>query len=194
MVKRIVYWLAIIIIFAACGGRKAHEYKGCTPKWYLNPPTDPNYVYAVASGRSQDLQLAVNKAKQEARVDIASQIEAQVMALIKKFDEEVGGGEDAELLQQYTQTTKTVVDQTLMGVKVKEQKICKEGNLYVAYVLMEYPLYEMNKALLDQIKKQKILYTRFRAAQSFKELSEEIEKYREYKKEQEKGLQEEIPK
>ena len=121
MLRKVAYVsVSLVLLVMACGGRKIHEYKDCTPDWYLKPPTDPNYLYAVTVAESQDLQLAIDKAKQDARLDLATQIESQVMGLIKKFDEEVGRGENTELLQQFTQVSKTVVDQTLVGVKVKE--------------------------------------------------------------------------
>ena len=171
------------IIAAGCGGSKT--IKG--PSWFLTPPNDPNYLFATATATSRDMQLALDKAKQDGRVGISSQLEARVMALIKKFDEEVGKTADAELLQQFTKVSKTVVDQTLIGCKVGKQKVEKDGELYRAYVLMQMPFGAAKDALYNQIKQREHLYTRFRASQSFKDLEKEVGKLREFKKEQEKG-------
>ena len=38
---------------------------------------------------------------------------------------------------------------------------------------------------MDAVKKQQNMYTRFRASQGFQELEEEVEKYDQFKKEQE---------
>jgi len=172
------------LVIAGCGGSK--EVK--VPGFMTNPPTDPNYLFAVATATSRDMQLALDKAKQDGRVDIASQLKSRVMGLIKKFDEEVGKTSDSELLQQFTKVSKTVVDQTLVGCRVRKQEVRKEGELYRAYVLMELPLAAAKEALLNQIKQREHLYTRFRASQSFKELEEEVQKLRDFEKEQEKGV------
>ena len=63
-------------------------------------------------------------------------------------------------------------------------KQSEEDGLYRAYVLMEVPIGEANKVLAAQIKANEHLYTRFRAAQGFKELAEEVERYEKFKREQ----------
>jgi len=69
-----------------------------------------------------------------------------------------------------------------------EQKIYKEGTRsFRAYVLMELPLGAMNSALLDKVKENKNMYTRFRASEAFKELEQEADKYDQFKKEQIQG-------
>ena len=177
-------FLLIIGLMVSC----AHH-RIC-PNWYYNPPRDPNYLFAAKTATSADMQLAVDKAVQDARVDLAAQLEAHVMGLIKKFDEEVGATNDRELLGLYSQTSKTVVDRTLVGARVRQQEVFKEGELYRACVLVELPLGPARELLLDQIKSNEILYTRFRASQAFKELEKEVEKLRKYKEEQEQKYRE----
>ncbi|MEO0293568.1 MAG: hypothetical protein ABIN61_05030 [candidate division WOR-3 bacterium] len=162
------------------------------PSWYLTTESDPNYILGKATATSEDLQLAIDKAKHDARLDIAENLESHIMGLIKKFDEEVGKTEDAELLSQFTKVSKNVVDQTLIGTKERKVKIAKEGTGYRAFVLMELPIGKAKEELLKQLysSENTNLYTRFRASQSFQELKEEIEKLREYKKEEEEGLKE----
>jgi hypothetical protein len=160
------------------------------PNWYLSPPTSENYLYGKATATSQDLQLAIDKAKQGARLDIAENLESHIMGLIKKFDEEVGGVEEGELLTQFTQISKNVVDQTLVGSRENKTKVKEEGKGFRAFVLMELPVGKTREELLKQLSssENENLYTRFRASQSFQELKEEIEALRKYKKEEEKGL------
>ncbi len=139
-------------------------------------PGDINMLTAEASGRSRDSQLAVDKAKIDARVEMTQQLNAYVQALIKKFDEEVGITEDSELLGLYSKTSKIVVDQALVGSHVTKKDVKKKGNIYEATIVMEAPLGQARKRLLEQIKASDALYGRFENAESFKELEEEIEK------------------
>jgi hypothetical protein len=154
------------------------------PDWYSNPPTDPNYLFAAATAMSRDMQLSVDKAKQQARTDLASQLEVKVKGMTKSFTEEVGTNEDSELLTQFTEASKAVVSTVMNGTRVNKQDIKVENGIYRAYVLMELPLGAANAALMQQIKNNQNLYTRFRATQAFDELETEVEKYEEYKKDQ----------
>lgn len=168
------------LILIGCGSSKVDLPKtdlGDIPEWYLNPPTDPNYFFAVNTETSRDLQMAVDKATTGARAAIARQIEVKMSSLEKQFKEEVGSGENSTLLSQFTQATKSVTNQTLSGSRVKEKKLIKDGSSYRAYVLLEYPVGAANVALMDALKKNQEMYTRFRSTQTFEELNKEIENY-----------------
>lgn len=154
------------------------------PDWYLNKPSDPNYFYAPASAVSKDLELSINKASTDARAEIGRMIELKLSNLQKKFDEEVGLPDNSQLLQQFTQATRIVVNTELQGSNIIKKKVGKEGTGFRAYVLAEYPIGAASQALNKQLSKQQELYTRFRASETFKEMDEEIKKYEEWKKNQ----------
>ncbi len=181
--------VALIIVSAClavwgCGGSKSMS--DCeVPDWYLNVPQDPNYLLSAKSATSQDMQLAIDKATTDARTEIGRQADLKVQGLQKKFDEEVGVSTDPQLLQQFTQANKTVVSTSLTGSRVKTQKVCKDANSWRSYILVEYPIGAANQALMEQLKKNEQMYTRFRSSQAFKELDDEVQKYEEWKKQQE---------
>lgn len=152
------------------------------PGWYARPPVDNNVLYGPATAVSGDLQLAINKAQVEGRSLIAQQLEVKYNALNKRFVEEVGRLNDAQMLDQYTQAYKAVVSQVLYGSRPRQQVLRTEGGVYRAFVLMELPLGEMAKRLLEQIKAQEQLYTRFRASEAFKELDAEVQRYEAWKR------------
>lgn len=185
--KKVIFLLPLLALsLFGCGGSKSLQSAstGDIPEWYTNPPQDPNYLFAANSQVSQDMQLAMDKATEAARADIARQIEVKIQGLQKRFTEETGTGNDAELLQMFTQAEKTVVSTTLQGSSVKYQKIAKDGGLWRAYVLVQYPIGAANTALMQQIKSNNQMYTRFRASQAFKELQDEVDKYEKFKQEQ----------
>lgn len=187
-------WILLLIpilgtAIAGCGGSKSLQSAGTgdIPGWYTNVPQDPNYLFAANSQTSQDMQLAIDKATEAARTDIGRQEQVRVEGLQKRFSEETGTGSDAQLLQMFTQAEKTVVSTTLQGSRVKKQKIVRDGNLWRAYVLVEYPIGATNEALMQEIKSNNEMYTRFRASQAFKELQNEVNQYDKYKQEQAQG-------
>lgn len=175
-----------VTLLTGCGGSKAgySASEGDIPIWMQSPPSDPNYLYAAKSATSVDMQMAIDKATNEGRTDVAKQMEIKVSAIEKRFREEVGVGENSQYLEQFTTANKQVVSNVLMGSKVKEQKFFKDGNTWRAYVLVELPLGAAKEAMLQQIKNNEQMYTRFRATQTYKELDDEVGKYEQWKKDQ----------
>ncbi len=153
------------------------------PNWYLKPPTDQNYMFGAATAVSRDVQVAINKAQAEGRNALAQQVEVKFGALNRRFVEEVGR-DGSQLLDQYTQAYKGVVSQALYGSRPRQQSLRTEGDVYRAVVLMELPVGEMSKRLLEQIRAQEQLYTRFRSTEVFKDLDAEVQRYEAWKREQ----------
>lgn len=180
----------LMMLVMSCGGGSNQTMQNTTegdiPDWYLNKPEDPNFLYAPATATSQDMQLAVDKAVQAGRADIGRQVEIKIQGLQKRFQEETGVGEDAQLLDQMTQASKTVVSTSLTGSKEINKKIIKDGKMWRAYVLVQYPLGAAQEAFKAQMQKNEQTYTRFRATQTYKELDDEVAKYEQFKKENSK--------
>jgi len=178
--------IACVLLVGCGGGPKTMQATatGEIPQWYVNPPQDPNYLYAAYTESSQDVQVALDKALLGARTELGRQVEVKIAALQKKFVEETGTGQDAQILQQFSEASKNVVSTTLTGSAMKKQERVKDGNMWRAYVLAAYPIGDANKAMLDAIKKNQEMYTRFRASQAFQELDTEVQKYEDSKKQQ----------
>jgi hypothetical protein len=172
------------LVLASCGGSKSlvDTEAGDIPEWYLNTPEDANYLYSAASAVSRDMELSISKATTEARAKLARTLEIKVNSMQKKFEEEVGSGENSEYLSQFTQATKTVVSKELRGSKIIKKKIAKDGGNWRAYVLAEYPIGAAQQAFLNQITNNNKLYTRFRSGEAFSELENDVKKYEDSKK------------
>jgi hypothetical protein len=144
-------------------------------------PMSKDYMYAPATATSKDLQIALNKAEAEGRLQLGQQLEVKYSALMRRFAEETGAGAGAQLLQEYEQSYKAVVSQVLVGTKPKDTKYQVEDGVYRAWVLMELPVGAASERLLKQIQAQEQMYTRFRATQAYKDLNAEVDKYEQWK-------------
>jgi len=177
--------VVLVMLLAGCAGSPETMQAtktGEIPDWYPNAPQEALFARAANTAVSQDLQVAVDKASTGARAELGRLLETKVNALQKRFEEETNAGQEATLLQQFTQATKLVVSTTMNGSRMKDQRTVKDGTNWRAYVLMELPMGAANQTLLDEIKKNKDLYTRFRASEVYKELDSEVQKYEEWKK------------
>lgn len=198
------FWISLALapallvgpILSGCGGAKTPQaaqqeaventMEGI-PAWFPSPPTDAEHLYGTGTGESGDMQFAVNKAEQAARVQITTNIEAKVSSLFKSFAEETGAGQDAEFISMSSSVSKTVASEVISGTRIRDQKIVPEAGRYRAYVLMEMPIGEAQARLQAQIKANQRMYTQFRASQGYQELEQEVEKFEDFKKEQEAG-------
>jgi len=170
--------LFVIILLIGCGG------KATGPKWFLNPPDDEDYIYASAMDTSSNMQYALDKASALARDQIANTTGTKVMSMFKRFREETGEAETPEFTTMTTNVSKQIVSEVITGAKVEKREVAQKGNVYQAYVLMKMPIGEANKALMARLKANQELYNRFKASQAFKELSDEVEKYDRFKRQQ----------
>ena len=88
----LTFLLASLILLTSCAtaptAPKTTEV--VVPSWYSTPPVDANYLFVPATALSQDLQHAVNTAKEEARVGIARDMRVKIQAMFKRFREETG--------------------------------------------------------------------------------------------------------
>ncbi|MCF6268303.1 MAG: LPP20 family lipoprotein [Melioribacteraceae bacterium] len=183
MKRHLILFLALILtlFISSCGGTKEFTKTDSRdiPEWYLTTPTEENYLYAAASATSRDMDLAISKASTEARAKLARTLEVKVNSMQKKFEEEIGTGENSEYLSQFTQATKTVVSKEMKGSQISKKELLKDGKNWRAYVLAKYPTGSAQKAFLKQIESNKKLYTRFRASEAFNELDNEVYKNKE---------------
>lgn len=185
--------LLVIILIAGCGSTKppattttpaSKDIISAIPDWATNVPQDPNFIFANGTATSRDMQLAKDKASSSARMTIAKSVEVRMNGLSKRFQEEVGTAEDSQYLDMFTQASKEVVDLTLTGVVTEKTKIMNEGGIFRVYVLLKLPIGASSQALLNKLKQQEQMYTRFRSTEVFKELEEETNKFDEFKKTQ----------
>ena len=140
------------------------------PSWFLEPPTTDKFIFAAGTATSRDIQLAKDKASQAARLEIAKSLETQFTSLTKRFQEEVGTELEAQYLDQFTQATKEVINTTLVGVTIDQTEMRNEEGVFRCYILVKLDLDRSNKMLLDKIRQQEQLYTRFRSTEVFQEL------------------------
>jgi hypothetical protein len=144
------------------------------PSWYLQPPQDDGMVYGTGTATSRDMQMSKDKAAHAARLNIASNLESHFTSLTKRFQEEVGTDVDAQYLEQFTQASKDVVDQTLSGVEQVDLKMSAEGGIFRVYVLLKLDLEAANNRLLEKVKQNEELLTRMRSTEVFQELESTV--------------------
>jgi hypothetical protein len=139
--------------------------------------TEKGGMASVGIGESRNTQLAVTKAKVEARKNLAQLVTVKIENLEKAFIEEIGEASGSEMNELFSSATKQITSQTLQGTVPKMQKYETDDGITTAYILMI-----LNPDIIDASLKNnsaKHLYERFRASKAFEELDKEMKEYEE---------------
>ena len=126
----------------------------------------------IGIGESADEQIALEKADQNARVDLAKSIDAQTKALVKNFKEDVS----EEISEHFQSTSMTAVNQRLNGATLNDVKVetTADGKFKV-YGIMTLDadlVSEYIKMLEQQEKKEEAEKVRAAAEKAYAELDE----------------------
>ena len=153
------------------------------PSWFMMTP-EPDDVYAVyATGEatSRKMNIAMQKASQQARMNLGQSISAKVQSLIESMVEEAGMGENVQITEFYSETSKSVSNQTLSGATVvKKYPYQMNTGGYRVYVLMGLKKAPFDnaasKAIVSKVQEnqEEAMYANFKKTQAFNRLEESL--------------------
>ena len=192
-IKLISSAVAIAIGLSACQtnkesimGRPEVVYKYSTvnqqiekiPEWYLKIPSADETIYSSGSAKAPDLQLAVDIAIMNAKTTLADRINGKLDSMTKSFVAKIGSDDlDTSVLNEIEKTSKNVIASVdVAGYVVDKSDITQEGTQYRAYVLLAYNSEEATKIMMNRMKRDRMIYSRIRSTEAWKELEDEVNK------------------
>ena len=148
------------------------------PEWYLNIPTADDTIYSSGSAKAPDLQLAVDIAIMNAKTTLADRINGKLDSMTKSFVAKIGSTDlDTSVLNEIEKTSKNVIASVdVAGYVVDKSDITQEGAQYRAYVLLAYNSEEATKIMMNRMKRDRMIYSRIRSTEAWKELEDEVNK------------------
>lgn len=145
------------------------------PEWFTQPPEDTIRINAVATDYSTDMQLAIDKAVHDAKAHLADKLQGLMNGKVKKYIAETGVADNVEMTKEFSKVSSGLfTNVSLSGYTVAKQKVIPQGNGYRAYVLVNYPVGEANRVLIDQVKQNAILSSKLQASKAYAELEKEV--------------------
>ena len=146
------------------------------PEWYAKTPLDNNILFASATETSRNMQMSMEKASIKARAELALTVGGRVSTMMKAYAEEAGVSNDPDVNQIVsTVTSQEAINVNLSGVQRADAQVNREGDSYRAYVLIRYPLGELNKIAVEQVRQSTVLNAKFRASKAFEDLERKVE-------------------
>ena len=148
------------------------------PEWYLNIPSADDTIYSSGSAKAPDLQLAVDIAVMNAKSTLADRINGKLDSMTKSFVAKIGSNDlDTSVLNEIEKVSKNVIASVdVAGYIIDKSDVTQEGTQYRAYVLLAYNNEEATKVLMNRMKRDKMIYSRIRSTEAWKELENEVDK------------------
>ena len=147
------------------------------PKWFTKLPTEANKIYSVGASSSPDLQLSVDMATLNAKYTLADRINGKLDGMMKTFMTRLGTDEDvsATTMSEVEKVVKNVIASVdVAGYNPKEIEVFPSGTQFRAFVLLEYSDTEARKIIMNRMMKDKLVYSKIRSTNAFKELENEV--------------------
>ena len=123
------------------------------PSWYANAlPEDETYLYSTGESTSRQMNIAVQKATQQARVNLGQQLTSSIQSLTESMVEEAGMEGNTQLTEFYSQASKNVSNTTLSGSAVlKKYPYRMPNGSYRAYILVGLKKEAFNAAAAKEV-------------------------------------------
>jgi hypothetical protein len=156
--------------------KKVESAVSIIPDWYKQLPEEENMIYSSGSATAPDLQLSVDIAVMNAKTVLADRINGKLDSMTKQFVAKMGTNDaDTSVLEELEKVTKNVIASVdVAGYKVKEMEVYPTGVQYRSFVLLEYSDKEASKIIMNRMKKDRMVYSKLRSTNAFKELEASV--------------------
>ena len=159
------------------------------PSWYKKMPEKKGSIFTVGSATAPDLQLAVDIATLNGKVVLADRINGKLKAMTKSWMAKFGQSDvDSRVMSEIEKVAKNVIANVdVAGYSPIQVDVSAAGTQYRAFVLLEYSDKEASKIIFNRLRKDRLVYSRLRSTEAWKELDEEVNSSE--KKDEAKSLQ-----
>ena len=184
-VKLAVVSTAIVtgVFFTGCKGSKPTlVQKGSTevsvPLSGKEYRSNKDFFRATQSGKSPDLATAKKIALQNARTELAGNVEATMKAVIDNYTNQRTVGDKQEFENKFEEYSRTVINTTLNDVRIMDEKVFKENDgKYTYYIAIEMSKEPIIRNVSDRISKDAKLQLDFDQYKFRQEFEKEMEKF-----------------
>ena len=159
------------------------------PDWYNEMPEKKGSIFTVGSAVAPDLQFAVDIATMNAKVVLADRINGKLKSLTKSWMAKIGQTDvDASVMTEIEKVSKNfIANVDVSGYNPTKVDVFPSGTQYRAFVLLEYSDKEAAKIIFNRMRKDRLVYSRLRSTEAWKELEAEV--YKSEKKDEAQSLQ-----
>ena len=204
-ITQVLLSLMAIFLIVGCGGSKpsprpvtaprsgpdlepppTKEVLGQEPKWYRTLKVPDGFIGVKGEGTSSSKGLARTKAKTMLTVDLKQKLEAVIEARTENFQKEIGGDFDSELIQEFTNLEKNIMNGLVGDWEEMKSKTVIESNpkkkgesIYRCYITAKWNKHKADQILLEKLKNKEALRIAFEKTKAHEAMMQDLEKYKE---------------
>jgi tetratricopeptide (TPR) repeat protein len=156
---------------------KIEEING--PDWFKSVPTSPDFYYASGHAVSDQAAVALTKAAENARNELTETIMSYWENTLRSFNHNINF-EDKDI-QNLLKNLSREATKTFVKLKAGQYETMQKGDRYHAFVLFEFPVHEIKRLLVNEIKKVKSFYKRIQSSEVFQKIVDELKRYKKMK-------------
>jgi hypothetical protein len=187
----------ILIIFASCSQKVANtkidDFKDNNkdrsiedylskipkdlPKWMINLPVNDKYIFASGTNFNKVLQDSIDRASNDAFNRLTVKLSGQIMSALKIFASEIKSDDMFIINNQITKSSSIEsIKDSIIGYQTIDTRIIKDGVLFRTFILVRYPIKELNKLILRAVESNKNLEKLLLESESYQLIKSSIEK------------------
>ncbi len=144
------------------------------PKWYLNPPSEKDKLFATGYAKKKNLQLAMIGASDFARGELSRMLKVEISTIIKQFLEQSGINDKTQITEFSEITSTSLTSNILYFSKIEKQEYQQSNDKYIAFVLIKLDLNEMKDAIEGELTKHADEYKNLNAKKELEDLENKI--------------------
>lgn len=147
-----------------------------TPAWFMSPPSDTDqYLYSTGSAISTRRNVATTRAMLAANQNLAVRLGAVVENMQEEFFEEITSGERSNYLDAFTNATRQITNQELIGVNRETiEFVAQIDGRIEAFVLAKMPVGEARSILINALSVDEEMYTRLQKSNVFERMDDAL--------------------
>ncbi len=153
--------ITMIIMIAACSSSKKTTIQKSSGSTEITLPfenkeykTDKDFFRARQTGKSPDMATAKKIAMQNAKSELASNIQSTVKKVTDQYTNQRTIGDKQEFENKFEELSREVSNQKIGGVKIVGEKLFKENDgSYTAWVVIEVSKQSVLDAMSNEISK-----------------------------------------
>ena len=147
------------------------------PKWMINLPVNDKYIFASGTNFNKVLQDSIDSASNDAFNRLTVKLSGQIMSILKIFASEIKSDDMFIINNEITKSSSIEnIKDLIIGHQTIDTRIIKDGALFRTFILVRYPIKELNKLILRTIENDKNLEELLLESESYQFMKSSIEK------------------
>jgi len=151
------------------------------PSWYLNPISKEGFRYQIATSVNTESKTAIENAEYYASQYLANTLQSEIIIELNNALVQVGKKENSFIGKKLKKSANKIISRHIDNYTIVNQEIQEEstdiGNIYRAYIIIEWDTGPAQVELLDKMKEHDIVYSMMKSTDLLRKIETNVAEY-----------------